>query len=85
MTEYIPEWRQCSVCKADARTEELVHYSTRRYAHGACLYKRDGFKTLGTMRAWQLRKLPVLPMREAGCSFDELTKLIDRVEAGEKR
>ncbi len=40
------DMRQCAFCKKTTWVSRLVKYSTRRYAHSVCLYKRKGLNGL---------------------------------------
>lgn len=60
------EYRGCAFCKGSARTTELVHYSTRRYAHGVCLFKARGAAALDALHLVEMYKLGVLELLNLG-------------------
>lgn len=71
------EYRLCRGCREHDLTTELVHYSTRCYAHPVCLYKRGNEAALMELHAWQLEKFPVLLMIKAGLSYERLDEIIE--------
>ena len=52
---YFDHYRTCPFCKEGSTS--LIHYSTRRYAHAACLVKAKGREFLDT--------LPLAPREQA--------------------
>lgn len=82
MVSYTPEWRVCAFCKKDDRVSDLVHYSTRRYAHAVCLYRTKGEAAIAGLHAHQIRRLPVILLKQAGL---QLNRLDDIYAAAEKR
>ncbi len=55
-------YRDCAFCHESEDERYLVHYSTRRYAHGPCLLKAKGREAVDALLLTQLYKLGVIDM-----------------------
>lgn len=76
------EHRRCRLCDHDAPTDDLVKYSTRAYAHPACLFVRHGKAALQALPSHVIRALPVLPLADAGLAPKKT--ILDVLRAMEK-
>jgi len=69
----------CRFCGKYAREDEhgldLIHYSTRHYAHPDCLLKAKGADTWALLHDWQLDQFPALAANRAGL-YDSLCEAI---------
>ena len=68
-------WRTCRFCEQSDKTDKLIHYSTRHYAHPDCLLKAKGEETWSLLHDWQLKQFPGLAAARAGL-FDSLLNAI---------
>jgi hypothetical protein len=73
-------WRTCRLCKQSDKTNKLIHYSTRHYAHPDCLLKEKGEETWQLLHDWQLKQFPALAASRAGL-FDSLMAAIKARES----
>lgn len=50
----------------------MIKYAARHWAHPVCLYKARGLDAINNLHTWQIRRLPVLLMVEAGVPLDQV-------------
>jgi len=82
-SRYVPAWGQCRFCKVIARQSEMVKYGTRHHAHAVCLYRHRGLAAINALHTWQLRRLPILAMMEAGATLEQVRGWQARIAAEE--
>ena len=75
----------CRFCKKGALDSDMVKYSTRHYAHPACLYKAKGIDAINALQTWQIRHISVLPMMEAGVPVDQVREWLRRIMEDDAR
>lgn len=74
-------YNHCRYCE-DWRDQNLLHYSTRHYAHPKCWLDRG--RTLSELPWHQIERIPYFLLKERG-SLDEATRLIEAKNAPKSR
>ncbi len=60
-------YRLCQLCRIDDDTDELVKYSTRHYAHAACILEELREPRTPSQIRWTLGRvctIPTFPLRQ---------------------
>ena len=70
----------CRDCGAPVRSSEAIRYGIRHYLCVSCLIHR-GKKFILSLKTWQLEKLPIGPLKDAGLLEDVKAEVARRSAA----
>jgi len=63
----------------------MVRYGVRHWAHGPCLFKARDIDGINAPHTWQLGRLSVVAMLEAGVTLEQVWEWGARIDAERQR